>query len=335
MIKPMAFMVALLIPCFLAIDCYFYFWKEDISLAPWARANAARSHTAKGTGGRASEHTPLVRARTAETVPLDYDPDSDDDIEDVSNVGGGGNVPMRGTAYWESVSLWERVVGSIDGWRNVPLVLAIPVTILLTGIWEVDDPQVFDIHHVKVDVQDVVRDCILYAIGLLSVLITPTSTRIYNGFSWFPVLEVGQLFLAIFITIIPAVAILDAGLEGELSFVVRAVTENNEPHNLRYFWFTGVLSSFLDNAPTFLIFFNVAGGDPEILMNALSTTLLAISTGSVFMGAGTLVGNAPNLLVKSIIEDQRIHMPSFLVYILWSVGLLFPCLIIMSFVFFW
>jgi hypothetical protein len=91
----------------------------------------------------------------------------------------------------------------------------------------------------------------------------------------------------------------------------------------RYFWFTGVLSSFLDNAPTYLVFFNLAGGDPVALMGPMATTLAAISAGAVFMGAMTYIGNAPNFMVKSIAKSRGVTMPGFLGYMAWSSLILF------------
>jgi Na+/H+ antiporter NhaD/arsenite permease-like protein len=91
-----------------------------------------------------------------------------------------------------------------------------------------------------------------------------------------------------------------------------------------YFWLTGGLSSFLDNAPTYLVFFNLAGGDAQELMGPLASTLLAISAGAVFMGANTYIGNAPNFMVRSICEERGIKMPSFIGYMLWSGAILLP-----------
>jgi Na+/H+ antiporter NhaD/arsenite permease-like protein len=89
---------------------------------------------------------------------------------------------------------------------------------------------------------------------------------------------------------------------------------NGQPINWAYFTATGLLSSFLDNAPTFLLFFNAAGGEPVSLMGPQSATLMAISAGAAFWGGLTYVGNAPNLMVRSIAEQQGIRMPSFLGY---------------------
>ena len=144
------------------------------------------------------------------------------------------------------------------------------------------------------------------------------------------------MFAGIFITIIPAIAILKAGQNGSLAFIINLVTDQSTklPINSMYFWLTGILSSFLDNAPTYLVFFNTAGGDALELMSTLETTLLAISCGAVFMGAMTYIGNAPNFMVKSIAEENNINMPSFFGYMIWSVTILVPIFIIISYIYF-
>ena len=101
-----------------------------------------------------------------------------------------------------------------------------------------------------------------------------------------------------------------------------------------YFWATGVLSSFLDNAPTYLVFFNTAGGDAQALMTTFAPTLAAISAGAVFMGANTYIGNAPNLMVKAIAEDRGVKMPSFFGYMLWSGAVLIPLFVLITFIWF-
>ena len=144
-----------------------------------------------------------------------------------------------------------------------------------------------------------------------------------------------NLFAGIFITIIPAIAILKAGGDGALSLIISSVSNEAGPINYMYFWATGILSSFLDNAPTYLVFFNTAGGDPSVLMSDLSQTLLAISAGAVFMGANTYIGNAPNFMVKSISESSGIEMPSFFGYFFkWSVPILIPLFVLVSLIFF-
>ena len=130
---------------------------------------------------------------------------------------------------------------------------------------------------------------------------------------------------------------LKAGQNGALASVVNSVTSpEGAPVNIMYFWATGVLSSFLDNAPTYLVFFNTAGGSSAVdqLMNEQSTTLLAISAGAVFMGANTYIGNAPNFMVKAIAEESGVAMPSFFGYMAWSIVFLLPLFALVSYVFF-
>jgi Na+/H+ antiporter NhaD/arsenite permease-like protein len=164
---------------------------------------------------------------------------------------------------------------------------------------------------------------------------TSQSIRKKNEYTWFPIVEVAKLFAGIFITIIPAIAILKAGEKGALATIIQSVSNESGPVNFMYFWLTGILSSFLDNAPTYLVFFNTAGGDPTLLMNDNYNTLLAISAGAVFMGANTYIGNAPNFMVKSISESSGIEMPSFFGYLVkYSLPILLPIFIIVSLVFF-
>ena len=104
------------------------------------------------------------------------------------------------------------------------------------------------------------------------------------------------------------------------------------PQEATYFWLTGILSAFLDNAPTYLVFFNAAGGADVLLDNPL--TLLAISAGAVFMGALTLIGNAPNFLVFSVARERKVKMPSFIGYMFWSVPILFPPFLLVTWLWF-
>ena len=101
-----------------------------------------------------------------------------------------------------------------------------------------------------------------------------------------------------------------------------------------YFWATGILSSFLDNAPTYLVFFNTAGGDAKVLMTSLAPTLAAISAGAVFMGANSYIGNAPNMMVKAVAEDRGVKMPGFFGYMAWSGAVLIPLFVIITFIWF-
>lgn len=221
----------------------------------------------------------------------------------------------------------------LEGLVNVPLLAGIVGAVLLSGVWK---PGIgTELFHVRIELQNVVRDVLLLAIAWLSWRLTSSESREANGFSWFPIVEVAKLFAGIFITIVPAIAILKAGLDGALGHVVRMVTsEVGEPIEAMYFWLTGLLSSFLDNAPTYLVFFNTAGGDAAHLMGPMASTLVAISAGAVFMGANTYIGNAPNFMVKSICEERGIAMPSFFGYMAWSLLVLVPLFVVVTLVFF-
>ena len=221
----------------------------------------------------------------------------------------------------------------VTGKANFLLLAGVVAAVLMSGVWR---PGVsFDVFHVTVELQNLCRDLALLAIAYLSWVVTDRANRDANGFSWFPILEVGKLFAGIFLTIVPAIAILRAGTSGALEPVVSLVTgADGQPDEAMYFWLTGILSSFLDNAPTYLVFFNTAGGDAETLMGPLYGTLLAISAGAVFMGANTYIGNAPNFMVRAICEERGIAMPSFFGYMAWSVGILAPIFLLVTLVFF-
>jgi Na+/H+ antiporter NhaD/arsenite permease-like protein len=224
----------------------------------------------------------------------------------------------------------SRAVG-FDGARNFWLLGGVVGLVLLSGVWK--SPWVVDIAGTEVGLPGVVRDLGLIVITLLSLKITPDAVHQDNQFSWGPMLEVGKLFAGIFLTIIPVIAMLRAGVDGPFGPLVSAVTRpDGSPDPAMYFWATGILSSFLDNAPTYLVFFNTAGGDPQVLMTTLAPTLAAISAGAVFMGANTYIGNAPNLMVKAIAEERGVKMPSFFGYMAWSVGILVPLFIVMTFI---
>ena len=185
-----------------------------------------------------------------------------------------------------------------------------------------------------IDGQNLLRDILLLCLAGLSWKFTTRQCRELNGFSWAPIEEVAKLFLGIFLSMIPALAILRAGTDGALAGVINMVFHDGEPVNYMFFWLTGALSSFLDNAPTYLVFFNTAGGDPVHLMTDMAPTLAAISAGAVFMGANSYIGNAPNFMVRSIAEEQGVAMPSFFGYMAWSVGILIPLFLILTWLFF-
>ena len=234
---------------------------------------------------------------------------------------------------YESDEIAKEKLG-LEGSFNLLLLAGVVGGVLLSGFWK---PHIhINIYHVHVELQNIVRDVLLLTLTYLSWSMTPKTIRDANEYTWFPIEEVGKLFAGIFVTIIPAIAILKAGSKGVLSSVVSSVTnESGEPINYMYFWLTGILSSFLDNAPTYLVFFNTAGGDPSVLMGDMANTLLAISMGAVFMGANSYIGNAPNFMVKSIAESSDIQMPSFFGFMIkWSFPILVPLFIIVTWIFF-
>ena len=220
-----------------------------------------------------------------------------------------------------------------DGKVNFVLLGVVVAFVLLSGFWK--SPVVFNIAGTDVGLPGIVRDAGLIVVTLVSLWLTPKQVHEDNQFNWAPMQEVAKLFAGIFLTIIPVIAMLKAGVNGPFGAIVSAVTRpDGSPDPAMYFWATGVLSSFLDNAPTYLVFFNTAGGDAAVLMTTLAPTLAAISAGAVFMGANTYIGNAPNLMVKAIAEDRGVKMPSFFGYMLWSGGILVPLFIVMTFIWF-
>jgi Na+/H+ antiporter NhaD/arsenite permease-like protein len=220
-----------------------------------------------------------------------------------------------------------------DGKLNFLGLLAVMGLVLLSGVWK--SPVVFDVMGTPVGLPGLVRDAGLLLIAVLSFKLTAAQVHQDNQFSWAPMLEVAKLFAGIFITIIPVIAMLRAGVDGPFGAVVAAVTRpDGTPNPAMYFWATGVLSAFLDNAPTYLVFFNIAGGDPAQLMTTLAPTLAAISAGAVFMGAATYIGNAPNLMVKAVAEERGVKMPSFFAYMAWSGAVLLPLFAVVTVVWF-
>lgn len=221
----------------------------------------------------------------------------------------------------------------IDGKINFVLLAAVVALVLLSGLWK---PGVeFDVFGTHVALQNAVRDGALIGVTLLSLALTPRAARAGNDFNWAPIEEVAKLFAGIFVTIAPVITILRAGEAGAFAGIVHLVNDaSGRPHDLMYFWTTGLLSSFLDNAPTYLVFFNLAGGDAQALMTTGATTLAAISAGAVFMGANTYIGNAPNFMVKAIAESRGVRMPGFFAYLGWSAAVLLPLFLVTGWLFF-
>jgi Na+/H+ antiporter NhaD/arsenite permease-like protein len=219
----------------------------------------------------------------------------------------------------------------LRGLINLPLIVCIVGAILLSATWK---PGIeFNIYGTHVALQNLARDAALILIALASLWLTPEEHRKANDFTWEPIVEVAKLFAGIFICIIPVLTALGAGHEGSLAWLLRAVTaQDGSPREAAYFWLTGLLSAFLDNAPTYLVFFQLAGGDAAKLMTELPATLAAISMGAVYMGALTYIGNAPNFMVAAIANERAVKMPSFFGYMLWSFAVLLPVLALLTFV---
>lgn len=220
-----------------------------------------------------------------------------------------------------------------EGRVNFLLLGGVVGFVLLSGFWK--SGVAFSVAGADVTWAGLVRDLGLIALTIVSLKLTPSDVHAQNQFAWGPMAEVAKLFAGIFLTIIPVIAMLRAGVDGPFGAVVAAVTgDDGRPIPAMYFWATGALSSFLDNAPTYLVFYNTAGGDAQALMTTLAPTLAAISAGAVFMGANTYIGNAPNLMVKAIAEERGVRMPSFFGYMAWSGAVLIPLFVVMTFVWF-
>ena len=225
----------------------------------------------------------------------------------------------------------------VDGLYNLLFLGGIMGAVLLSGIWHA---RTIDVLGISIELQNWARDGLILLMGGLSVWFTPKLLRSGNEFSWEPIREVAFLFAGIFMTIIPALAILKTGEDGQMAFLIRAVREP-----VHYFWVTGGLSSFLDNAPTYLTFFNTLLGSfyPGLteaqavprLISENKEFLVALSAGAVFMGANTYIGNAPNFMVKAIAEEAGVAMPSFFGYLLrWAIPILIPVFLLISLMFF-
>lgn len=212
----------------------------------------------------------------------------------------------------------------IEGLHNVIYLAGVVAVVLMSGLFGKGTTVPIGLGS-EMPLNGLGRDAALIALTYLSWKTTRPSIRVENAFSWLPIQEVAILFAAIFITMTPILAMLQAKHDGPFAPLLAFVTDTDgRPNEAAYFWLTGILSSFLDNAPTYLVFFNLAGGDAGELMGPLAGTLAAISAGAVFMGALTYIGNAPNFMVRSICEERGIRMPSFFGYMLWSGGILLP-----------
>ncbi|MFH1223669.1 MAG: sodium:proton antiporter [Pseudomonadota bacterium] len=203
----------------------------------------------------------------------------------------------------------------ISGKRNLIFLAGIMISVLILGD-----------RHIE-------QTLAIIGMAILSLWFTPESYRKENNFMWAPIKEVAILFAAIFITMIPALKLLET-MGAELGVY----------SPIQFFWATGTLSSFLDNAPTYLSFLSLGKSVSAGMAGSFITLfdgshinqdiLKAVSMGAVFMGANTYIGNGPNFMVKSIAERSKIKMPSFFGYMLWAILILIPLFILDTFIFF-
>jgi Na+/H+ antiporter NhaD/arsenite permease-like protein len=221
----------------------------------------------------------------------------------------------------------------LRGRVNFLLIAGIVAAIFGSAFWR---PGVhIEVYGTTLELQNLVRDAALVLIAVLSLVLTPNEHREANGFTWEPIAEVAMLFGGIFACIIPVLAMLQAGSGGAFSWLLAAATAEGGPNDVAYFWLTGALSAFLDNAPTYLVFFALAGGDPTALMGPLASTLAAISMGATYMGALTYLGNAPNLMIYAIAVERGVKMPSFFGFMIWSCTVLLPVFWLITYLFVW
>ena len=229
----------------------------------------------------------------------------------------------------------------IEGLHNLLFIALILFAVVLSGTlaqspaFQTADGAVKGIHLYSYHGHDlvatwpnIIKDVLLLVAAFLSMKTTKKEIREFNNFNWGAIEEVAKLFIGIFITMIPALAILGArgaslGLHSEWQF----------------FWSTGMLSGFLDNTPTYLVFLTTAAamGAAEGLVTTIGVVevpiLIAVSAGAVFMGALSYIGNAPNFMVRSIAEESNIKMPSFFGYMKWSFGILVPLFLLDTLIF--
>lgn len=234
----------------------------------------------------------------------------------------------------------DRMPIRVEGLHNIVYLIIIIIAVVLNGV--IPQTPVFldtsgkvygiDIHpEVHLGFNYFLQIALILFAAFLSLKTTPAEIRKLNNFDYGPIAEVAKLFIGIFITMIPALALLSAN-GGNLGI--------DTP--LEFFWATGALSSFLDNSPTYVVFLTTAGALGANGAGAIATAagtvsetvLLAISAGAVFMGAITYIGNAPNFMVKNMAERVGVRMPSFFGYMGWSITILVPLFIIDTIVFF-
>ena len=220
----------------------------------------------------------------------------------------------------------------IDGGINLLLLLGTAVTMMLRTYYPV--PGAVTVFGVKWAFDDIISDVLFIVLALLSLQLTRPATRQENTFVWTPIVEVSILFAGIFVTLLPVDAIMAAGSQGPAAALFDQMFVGGVPNTQLFYLVPGALSSVLDNAPSYLVFFGLAGDNATLLVDKLPLTLAAISAGASYFGAMTYIGNAPNLIAKGVVESYGIKMPNFFVYVGWSMVCLLPMLLLTMWVFY-
>lgn len=208
---------------------------------------------------------------------------------------------------------------NLVGVKNIGLIFAILASVILCSF-----KGTFNLFGVEVETASTIRNIIFLAITFISLKFTDDKVRKKNDFTFGPIQEVAEVFIAIFITVVPILNMLAQTKNCPLDFVFKFVAPNGEFVVNKCFWISGLMSSILDNAPTFLIFFHLIDGNAQVMMTQKAHLLTAISLSTVFMGSLTYIGNAPNFMVKSIATENGVNMPSFLRYMMFSFLILIP-----------
>jgi len=220
----------------------------------------------------------------------------------------------------------------LRGWGNLALIGMAVAGVLAQSAWQ---PGAVVLLGQPIAGEKLVTSLAFLVLGGLAALTTPRAVHEANLFEWEPIAEVAKLFPAIFITILPVLALIAAGAAGPLApLITLTARADGTPSVPAYFWLTGIVGGFLDNAPTYLLFFRQAGIDAARLDGAPGDILRAISAASVLFGGLTYIGNAPNMMIRAIAAHRGVRMPGFFGYLAHAGLALAPALALVSMVFF-
>jgi Na+/H+ antiporter NhaD/arsenite permease-like protein len=179
------------------------------------------------------------------------------------------------------------------------------------------------------------KEVLLLGIAFISYTLDRRKNRFLSKKAhWSPVWEVARVFLTIFVSLIPISIMLKNGEHGVFASILKLANEGGKPNNVLYYWFSGLFSAVLDNAPTYLLFYKMVGASSaEQMILMFEKTLIAISISCVFFGSITYIGNAPNFMVRNIAKQHHVEVPSFLGFIGWSIAILFPIFFLIQIIF--